>query len=69
MSAYRFVTLTCDSCGEVYDDGIITKVAEARRQASFAGWTQPSRGQDRCGVCNGTHVRNGWSAYDAPAAP
>lgn len=60
MTSYRFVTLTCDDCGEIWDDGINTLVAPARRSARTAGWTQPTRDTDRCGVCNGTHNRSGY---------
>lgn len=59
MTAYRFVTLTCDTCGEVFDDGMCVTVADARRQAGKQGWTKVGRSEDRCGVCNGTHYRDG----------
>ncbi len=40
MTAYRFVTLTCDSCGEVFDDGASLRIPEARRRAAYeARWT------------------------------
>lgn len=52
MTAYRFVTLTCDSCGKVWDNGIIVTVAEARRKAARDGWGQPAKGRDQCGSCH-----------------
>jgi hypothetical protein len=40
VTAYRFVTLTCDSCGEVFDDGASLRIPEARRRAAWEqGWT------------------------------
>ena len=50
MSAYRFVTLTCDGCGEIWDHGCINNKVEARRMAKRHGWL--SRGNDdRCPTC------------------
>lgn len=62
MTAYRFVTLTCDGCGEIHDDGQSLTAAKARASAKSGGWTQPNRGEDRCGQCNGTHVDYGHGA-------
>jgi hypothetical protein len=40
VTAYRFVTLTCDGCGEVFDDGASLRIPEARRSAAWEqGWT------------------------------
>jgi hypothetical protein len=38
VTAYRFVTITCDSCGEISDGGSDTSVKEARATARSAGW-------------------------------
>lgn len=61
MTAYRFVTLTCDRCGEVNDGGIVRTVREARSIAAAEGWTlrwnlNRTRA-DWCGICSGTHER------------
>lgn len=69
MTAYRFVTLTCDGCGEIHDDGRSVTVPAARVSAAREGWrhrrgvgpheTGPGPGKhlDLCGVCSGTHER------------
>lgn len=38
MTAYRFVTLTCDGCGEIFDEGTKTTFREARQAAARYGW-------------------------------
>jgi hypothetical protein len=52
MTAYRFVTLTCDICGEIHDDGISMRVREARKTAAREGWrtvrTQEGKFLDKC---------------------
>lgn len=53
MTAYRFVTLTCDLCGEIWDGGAITSVRDARRGARLEGWRYDSRG-------NTCPQHNGW---------
>lgn len=51
MSAYRFVTLTCDACGEIFDHGIHTRVRECRTYAAKRfGWSSRN-GYDYCGRC------------------
>lgn len=50
MTAYRFVTLTCDRCGEIFDDGINVKVAETRAAAARHGWRYERR-RDLCPHC------------------
>lgn len=58
MTAYRFVTLTCDRCFQIFDGGTDRTVREARAHAhAEAGWIQHRRGGDLCGVCAGTHER------------
>lgn len=61
MSAYRFVTLTCDRCGEIFDPGTETSVRAVRGMARPYGWQirwgQNRRMQDWCGMCCGTHER------------
>ena len=47
MTAYRFVTLTCDECGEIFDSGNSKAVSDARGQAKAEGW-QYRRHQDLC---------------------
>lgn len=37
MSAYRFVTLTCDRCGEIFDYGTQTTVRGCRETAARVG--------------------------------
>ena len=56
MTAYRFVTLTCDRCGEVYDSGTPRTTREARAQARREGWAHavyrnPGGSADYCGRC------------------
>lgn len=54
MTSYRFVTLTCDGCGEIFDPGTARTVSDCRRYARAYGWA--NRGlDDRCGVCEGTY--------------
>lgn len=38
MTAYRFVTLTCDACGEISDSGESRNVHEARQHAKAERW-------------------------------
>lgn len=38
MTAYRFVTLTCDICGEIFDEGIQVYVCDCRKTAAARGW-------------------------------
>jgi hypothetical protein len=62
MTAYRFVTLTCDNCGEIHDGGASVTFREIRRDAAVtAGWTlrwnQNRTRADWCGLCSGTHER------------
>lgn len=69
MTAYRFVTLTCDGCGEIHDAGQSRNATEARTAAAAEGWRHrrgegphetgpgPGRHLDYCGVCSGTHQR------------
>lgn len=72
MTAYRFVTLTCDHCGEIYDGGCDRTVKEALAGASRDGWKRVPQWKDKlsyvwrdiCGVCNGTHIRIG--GYPVP---
>lgn len=57
MTAYRFVTLTCDGlrpvngndmpCGEIHDPGMARTVQDARRSAASEGWRFQA-GQDLC---------------------
>lgn len=54
MTAYRFVTLTCDECYEIWDDGQSKKIRDARASAKTAGWIFRD-GQDLCPVHLGYH--------------
>jgi hypothetical protein len=47
MTAYRFVTLTCDECGEVSDGGMDRSVKQARATARADGWGYEHR-RDIC---------------------
>lgn len=47
MTAYRFVTLTCDVCGEISDGGTDRTVSQARATAKAAGWKRNGR-TDEC---------------------
>lgn len=59
MTAYRFVTLTCDRCHQIWDDGQSYSAHSARaRAAREAGWTQHRRGGDLCGVCSDLENRS-----------
>lgn len=63
MTAYRFVTITCDGCGEVFDPGQARSVKEARLGAEGEGWVMRRYGhhyEDRCGICCGTHYRTAY---------
>jgi len=52
VTAYRFVTLTCDECGEISDGGMDRTVREARATARANGWQHDERG-DTCPLHNG----------------
>lgn len=70
MSAYRFVTLTCDLCGEIYDSGESRTAKDARACARNEGWhCRP--GRDECPLHHG--YRRTFYGYerdtDAVAAP
>jgi len=47
MTAYRFVTLTCDGCGEIFDSGDSRSVRDARAQARAEAWRYVQR-EDLC---------------------
>lgn len=57
MTAYRFVTLTCDRCGEIFDEGIQTRVRECREAAAVRGWRYERR-RDLCPICK--NAGGGW---------
>jgi hypothetical protein len=60
VTAYRFVTLTCDLCGEISDGGTDRTVREARATAKAEGWKHDARG-DTCPKHNGwTRLGYGW---------
>lgn len=47
MSAYRFVTITCDGCSEVWDEDTTTSIQEARKWARTRhGWRTERRAVD-----------------------
>lgn len=52
MTAYRFVTLTCDECGEIHDSGESSTVKDARQCASAEGWHYEKR-RDTCPLHHG----------------
>ena len=56
MTAYRFVTLTCDQCGEIWDGESVVRVTEAREHAAAAGWRYKHR-HDLCPRCLENHPR------------
>jgi len=58
VTAYRFWTLTCDTCGEVSDAGMSRTTYQAIVFARSEGWVRYKEGRldrDRCGKCAGTH--------------
>lgn len=57
MSAYRFWTLTCDGCGEVFDVGIQPTVTGCKKEARRHGWlTGRNRfDDDFCPHCKVAH--------------
>ncbi len=56
MTAYRFVTLTCDRCGEIHEGGTDTTVAQAREGAAAEGWRYERR-RDLCPRCKNAALR------------
>lgn len=46
MSAYRFWTLTCDGCGEIWDYGTATTIRECKASARRNGWSTGRTKQD-----------------------
>ena len=71
MTAYRFVTLTCDECGEISDGGMDRSVKEARATARAEGWAYQHR-RDICPAHRGyRRMSYGWermSQHDSPKA-
>lgn len=51
MSAYRFITLTCDVCGEIYDPGFGTITKKVRNNAKQEGWKSTKHSEDFCPKC------------------
>lgn len=39
MTAYRLWTLTCDGCGQIWDDGSPYSLEDVKRGARSAGWS------------------------------
>lgn len=56
MTAYRFVTLTCDACGELFDSGDSRSVKDARAKARAEHWRHVQR-EDLCPL----HFGHYWS--------
>lgn len=54
MSAFRFVTLVCDTCFGSTTPGTSLTEEDARADAAATGWTEPTPGEDRCASCSGT---------------
>ena len=66
MTAYRFVTLTCDACGEISDGGMDRTVKAARATARAEGWAHDGRG-DTCPSHNGyRRTSYGWERASQP---
>lgn len=65
MTAYRFVTLTCDGCGEINDPGTVRTIREARAIAKSEGWLYRD-GQDLCPICGRGWVRLAYGYYADP---
>lgn len=64
MTAYRFVTLTCDGCGEIWDDGRSFSAFDARITSGRAGWTSAPNSDsairlrlDFCGPCTQSRAK------------
>lgn len=61
MTAYRFVTLTCDECGEIYDGGTDRTVRAARAGAHAEGWHYSRERGDTCPAHHGyRRLQYGW---------
>lgn len=58
MTAFRFVTLVCDSCYAAFDPGTALTEPDARAEAADRGWTMPGPDEDRCGTCSGRALSN-----------
>lgn len=58
MTAYRFVTITCDTCGEIYDPGGVRSIPAARGMAKMEGWRHDKERGDTCPLHHG-YVRLG----------
>lgn len=63
MTAYRFVTLTCDECGEIWDGGTDRTVTQARRGAKAVGWKYDRARGDTCPLHNGYWRSDGGYYY------
>ena len=78
MTAYRFVTLTCDSCGEIFDNGLAMTFPEARKSARNYGWSHKGS-RDYCprrscvaaaaaeNVAPAPHVHDAMCVLECPA--
>lgn len=54
MSAYRLWTLTCDGCGQIYDDGTPYSLATVKANARRYGWRtgRTKTDEDLCEPCD-----------------
>lgn len=52
MTAFRFVTLVCDTCFESYDPGTALTEPDARADAAARGWVVVAPDIDQCGRCS-----------------
>lgn len=54
MSVYKFATITCVDCGQIYDEISTASARETRRIArALAGWTRDTAtGDDLCPRCS-----------------
>lgn len=66
MSAYRFVTLTCDECGEIFDDGQSVGIRECRTNAAAENWRYDRTRGDTCPKHNGWVLINGHYHQETP---
>ena len=63
-TAHRTITLTCDSCGQVFNNGIHSEVEQAREAAKSRRWSSKTAGgatEDYCSVCTIINSEGNWT--------
>lgn len=52
MTGHVFASLSCDTCGKLFDDRKWLTIPHVRMAARVQGWKRPTRSLDRCPRCS-----------------